>query len=1626
MPKVRSGGSDQRRGAAYQDHSLLFYILSRLTAHPDLEAVIEAVEDAKIIYNIDKDGSRVVITEYVQCKKREKPSNGQIHAGLTNQDRWIKGTFYVRELEDWLVTKREGVVTAKLLNDNPNAFYTALIFGYLTPKLELFVPTDVEDYLPILYPSNLNEKFDVSHSHKAKSLKLHSKTYNKIISEESLKRVRILTTGSPQELETICWRMLTTPDLFGVSKHKVDSVLNELQRLILEASQIQGSITGSKLREIIQSGRMERGIWQEAGKVLKTGIERQANINEGETLSQYDFEHGHFAVYREMRQALEAIKDPGALVVISGSVGSGKTTLCKYLIYKFLSDKANRRAYYLSALPTTVLDDETDFLEQNIHSDTLFIVDDQHLAQAEVFSLIEKFWDYKTSGNADARLVISSKINYGRTESLGEGHTSSLLRHAIQINLPLNSRETVEQLISQIKQSTNLETQLSTREIANLSDGVLGVALIIARCARRLSGDLSLEGIFTAHNLRSQIARWILSYLPELKETSDFENKVVPLFVISAFGLPIPEDYSRSVIVELNRVGFLEPYETENTNHLYRAVDINLAFILQEQYKHAHLAILKDYVTRYPQWLPMALTRVADWKESQETLKQLSRSKFELIVRNISAITSPYSLKDRTNILQAIRSSSRYTSNRVFERWAYPAEQPNDYFFIDVIAKAGTARELTSFLKLAERFDKDLQILPDMAATQLMRDESQSVLSLIKDKSCRLDDAAATIRALKAFSKGFAEQLYKEFTASEEFDAKLSGTEVADDGLSILLRFCEEIKRVDQVEAYKRLETHLPPEKIIQTTLGHISGINTLSVFLLRLHHLQPRLAANLVSELWDNHKSKVESLLRRERYLDTLTQDFYAFSRINKIITIRIANEIFDRLLFLFQNENKFSIIGSTIESTWKYTSRKLSLRLCESMDKNKILGLLLNERRYADKVGRFLFYLSKASGPTAAWFEEQLDYKYFLRAARIPRLRDLIILIRGFLMAASFRRIDKLKQKMLSDPELISSFNRQWKMAVHLSDIGFCLVALIESNLSRNEIRRLLGFNNLSEFTRDIERRFAEADSLLHIANGLYGVAQYNPLLAKSVLRQYVNRIANRAKSQTGHRDSASQADEPTNEFFYNKNLVELGCLLQISSAINSDDARRLVKMKFAVENPLRAGGDGGQTEPEVLQTAVKEFNLGRLTIFLTGLQQSSRHYALIAVQKTCSESNWQKLYEETEVMERLIQYIRALQGISVKKAAEFIEFLFSNHASKIIESLKYEANLLLIANWLQALAKTGQEFRQLYAPPLINSLKEAVEYDSHLWHLLESAEALLQIGSYQEATEICDYILSEAPLMDSVRNLNNWLVLMHKALHIEQKCNLPDFAGNLTRYMDDAQLSTLLAPKGQEILSGFAYQLFKANQSPSLDRLRAKVLSEQHNIIQAATEAPDSIIKLIALILSEAPVSYVLSTIENIEWLESNSWELGLAALLFNIIYADEAETFPIHLNTHSDVFKEFMTKNLNKHSTNLEFALTLYLAYYIKLDETMLSRLREQARARAEDESLSATRWLLNNFEDVKALKGMSYYIWSYLQKTVLRPIYLPWTNDVERVVRFASQQSRQRNLSDLATTDMLNL
>ena len=760
---VAVGGKEQRRGAMYQDCSQLLYVLTRLIDHPNLEIIVESVEDATILYKVQDED----IVELVQCKKREVKEGGPAYAGINERDPWIEGTFNINDLQEWILPVRKGVSTASLLEQNENYLYTSLVFGQLTKPLAAFVPEGLKELMPLRYPSaSFSESFPVSYRHTKEPVNAPK---SRFATEDVRKRIRVISTVSPTELQVMCIIMLTDPELYGVSTHKVEITLNRLFRKFWEAATVKGKISGHEILEITSAGKLEHGLWQKAEVLLDQENPAVADPNRGEPPRWIDFNADRFADRPEFASVWNEIATPGAFVAVNGAVGTGKTTLVKYLMQRFLTARVENRAYYLLVSPTTSLSDEINFLTQNIHADTLFVVDDEHLAVAEVAGLVEAFVDFKTSGNARARLIVTSKINYGRAEGLAQGHKAKQLRQAIHIPLSNNSPEIVEQMVGQLRTKAGLTSTLSNRELASLSDGVLGLALLIAQSHRHSTGGQTKDEIVARDKLKTQLAKWISSHVPNVASQSDFENQLAPIFILSAFGLPVPELYSPHV-APLQAAGFLEPFSTTDP-HSFRAANLNLAFIIQAQFKSDHFKILSDYIDRYVEYLPQVFVRVAEWKESQQTLEELSKAKFKLISQQISDQSYGLSLSNVTNILRATRSVSRGTSIKLLADWISPNRQANKWFFRDAVSRATSASELAGFFGVIYQIDQHLGVLKGLAQSQfgLLPYERNQILLLFSRPSCQLDQIAVCLHEIKRLASDFAVRLYEDFKTTEVF-----------------------------------------------------------------------------------------------------------------------------------------------------------------------------------------------------------------------------------------------------------------------------------------------------------------------------------------------------------------------------------------------------------------------------------------------------------------------------------------------------------------------------------------------------------------------------------------------------------------------------------------------------------------------------------------------------------------------------------------------------------------------------------------------------------------------------------------------------------------------------------------
>jgi hypothetical protein len=262
------------------------------------------------------------------------------------------------------------------------------------------------------------------------------------------------------------------------------------------------------IEAILADGQRIRNKWQMATQILQQHVTRHADPNRGEPPRWIDFQHNRFAKLDEFEQAWNDLLRSG-FVVICGLPGTGKTVLAQYLAFRFLTEGAKRTAYYLQIKSNLALQEEIEFLEDRLHTDTVFIVDDQHLAFDEVEVLAQTFADYHAMGKARAKLVVTSVQTFGTT-GRGKRGRETVLRHGTLTRLFYGETERSEHCISLIRRNCGLQTPLGDTQLMTLSGGNFGLALLVARCAHDIGPDIHPQTLLDSRTLKQMLRKWLL------------------------------------------------------------------------------------------------------------------------------------------------------------------------------------------------------------------------------------------------------------------------------------------------------------------------------------------------------------------------------------------------------------------------------------------------------------------------------------------------------------------------------------------------------------------------------------------------------------------------------------------------------------------------------------------------------------------------------------------------------------------------------------------------------------------------------------------------------------------------------------------------------------------------------------------------------------------------------------------------------------------------------------------------------------------------------------------------------------------------------------------------------------
>ncbi|HEX3251336.1 MAG TPA: ATP-binding protein, partial [Pyrinomonadaceae bacterium] len=1479
-----SGGTEAQRGFLFQTYSLLLYLLLRRIEVPDLNITElsfivepEEGEDAKFLSTTLEDRKVKRVFELVQCKKVESVKSPITHAGMSPVDSWAAGTITYDKLKEWVTKKRPTQSLLDLLSSNDQLYYTAIVFGSPAKRVQNFIPNAAASgrYLHWYSPMYFRTfPIDYRHSKDPAGAQLQKGAFG---TPEIRSRVRVLPVDSPSEMEAQCVLLLIHH--FEVPEGKAPEVVRnlrfEIENRATARNQDGRSFSSGEIEALIAAGRNHPGRWQDAQKLLRPTNATQPRKHLGEAIGWSDFKEADLVNRPELTEAWQALKEKG-FIVISGPAGTGKTTLCRFLASKYLAERSDRRVYYLATHPTDSLADETEFFVSHIQTETLFIIDDQHLAIEQVEKMVQKFLEFRIELKASAQLVVTSARTYTLAQATVRTQNRSELNQARAIYLRRMSKEEMIEILAGLRAKGILDTALSDRELAALSQNNLGLAIIIAQCSGRSSGPrTSISRLFESESLGRILTDWILERLARPKQYKMYAEEVAPVFIIGSYALPLTSDFTDSVI-PLFEAGFLEA-DTPETDAAttFRPVNSRLAYIIRHGFYEDQLEVLYDYAVRYPNRLPLICERlVADGDQGSLLLTDLASKHFSHFLKTINDRLSPISLEGISKILNALFKARRGLGRKLLYAIAEPYGQSNRMFFSDFIRldRVKKASELSSFFNALDRIDRyPVRRLP---YEELGYAQIDIILQLFEyDK---LDDIAACLHSLNRCSRSYAKTVYTRWKESSTFQEQVAQTEDEPNKLSIWVRFCRQLLPIDRKESKDFLKQHLSETHIVNAILKN-DDLGAWSPLLLRLRKLQPSFTAKIGSVLLHDYSQQLVETVKNEDNLQAVTNNLYTLSRIHRRESIRFAMRILDHLAGLLAEEHSYRIIGSTLESLRKNVSMRIAQMAARSLDRDAILAGLRHEDDYysLDLIGKFLYTTHAVLPALAEWLEERLDYSIYIRRIRALRSRELVYLFRGLMTAAAKERKTGLLHRFKTDAVWLEELRRGWDRSKNLNDKALCILLLLDVPISKADVLHLLSFRNLAEFENDILADFSTEKDPLNLANGLLASAKMDYEIGRKALRTYLTQITEKVRTdraaQKRLNKSTSHRDPLVPPVYSTETIAHLGTMLQVAAAIEPGDA---LQLGYLID--LDRFVDNVTSEP----------NLGRVTAFIQGLHRVSRKLTRDFVSRTCSKETWSKQWDENEELENVVHYSRALRRVSRGTGREYVRFLLANYKEEIHSILETEANLMLVSNWVRVFSASGADFDDQLKEQMTNLVFSTIELDSRFRHLLAATEALIESAQKKMAIQLAKLTLQEVRQSQTISSIRDWIMIYQQAIYIERETGLKNFTKEIFSGIEKWYFFEVLGFESQSILTAYTCYLLKHSDNHGLDKL-AEAVSERHSeILDKARNERSSVHRLLALILAEAPINEVYEAAE--KNLSQQPWACGLASLLFALVY------------------------------------------------------------------------------------------------------------------------------------------
>ena len=200
---------------------------------------------------------------------------------------------------------------------------------------------------------------------------------------------------------------------------------------------------------------------------------------------------------------------------------------------------------------------------------------------------------------------------------------------------------------------------------------------------------------------------------------------------------------------------------------------------------------------------------------------------------------------------------------------------------------------------------------------------------------------------------------------------------------------------------------------------------------------------------------------------------------------------------------------------------------------------------------------------------------------------------------------------------------------------------------------------------------------------------------------------------------------------------------------------------------------------------------------------------------------------------------------------------------------------------------------------------------------------------------------------------------------------------------------------------ILAAFAIYLFTATADDGFGGFRGAIEQARRALISASSTEIRPLYRCLVAVLGNGPAAAIREAAVDNRW--QLVWERALASVIARLVRPD-ADAISTNLRPEQIArWIQELPRELSAHASNMEFALTYQLLKPAVLPAEVEKQLRDIALQRADDETVGVIRWLLTDFP-AGIDKLPTWYVWTLLRGTALRPTYLAWKGTIELAAR----------------------